>query len=358
MVTENRQARVDVGSNSANAGFDSITDFFEIVRRIERNAIAGKKDSTKPEQYSEEFLGTDSLPDKEVLRFKGNYSLAFAGSSVESLKLISNDVSAGSNEKNEVFVNFMGIAGPSGVLPQHYSRLMLDRIKQKDFALVDFLDLFNHRLVSLFYRSWIKYRIAAQREYFNLQNKKDPFTKVVESLSGKSSTVDHNAQLYYAGHFSKKNRSITNLENMLADFLKVPVGITSFVGNWLVLEVNDRSRLSSRISIGSQKLGYGIMLGRRSWDVASKISIHIGSIDFETYKGFLPGTDVYMNMKKLVESYVPTHIQVDLFFKVHDVRSGGAKLGSGLRLKQDAWLQGSKSSDKLVSKLNFSRNMC
>ncbi|MGI1678138.1 MAG: type VI secretion system baseplate subunit TssG [Cellvibrionaceae bacterium] len=357
MATENRQARADLISSSQSSKSGSLNDFFEIVRRIERQSAIENKHLDGFGKDTESFLGTDNLPDKEVLRFKGNYSLAFAGSPVESLKLLLEDENFNADKKNEVFVNFMGIAGPSGVLPQHYSRLILDRIKQKDHALIDFIDIFNHRLVSLFYRSWIKYRFALQREFFDLQQKKDPFTNVLESISGKNGSTEHDAQLYYAGHFSRKSRSLTNLENMLADYLSVPVSISSFVGNWLTLEKRDRSCLRSRVTLNSQKLGEGIMLGSRSWDVASKIAIHIGSIDFKTYEKFLPGSDVYKSMKRLIESYVPVHIKIDLFFKVHDVRSNAAKLGSGVKLKQNVWLQSTESSSNLVSKLSFSRSI-
>ena len=47
-------------------------------------------------------------------------------------------------------------------MPRHYTELLLQRIREKDFSLRDFLDLFNHRLTSLFYRAWEKYSLAGR----------------------------------------------------------------------------------------------------------------------------------------------------------------------------------------------------
>ena len=55
-------------------------------------------------------------------------------------------------------VNFMGLTGPLGILPYSYTEFMLERMRAKDSSLQDFLDIFNHRMISFFYRAWEKYR--------------------------------------------------------------------------------------------------------------------------------------------------------------------------------------------------------
>ena len=62
--------------------------------------------------------------------------------------------------RTEMTVAFIGLTGPLGVLPEHYLDLLYQQIRNRDTALRDFFDLFNHRTISLFYRAWEKYRPA------------------------------------------------------------------------------------------------------------------------------------------------------------------------------------------------------
>ena len=79
-----------------------------------------------------------------------------------------------------VEVNFMGLTGPLGVLPHRLHRTVADRIRQKDTALRDFLDLFHHRIISLFYQAWEKYRFTIAYE----RGERDRFSHHLLDLIG------------------------------------------------------------------------------------------------------------------------------------------------------------------------------
>jgi type VI secretion system protein ImpH len=96
-------------------------------------------------------VGHFSSPENEVVRFRINQRLGFPASQIQKLE-VKGDAPA------EMMVNFMGLTGPLGILPYTYSELILERARAKDYSLAAFLDIFNHRAISLFYRAWQKSR--------------------------------------------------------------------------------------------------------------------------------------------------------------------------------------------------------
>src|SRR3546814_20185719 len=62
-------------------------------------------------------------------------------------------------------VAFLGLSGPSGVLPHHYTRWLIARARARDPGPRDFLELFNHRLLLLFWHAWRKHRPAIALEF-------------------------------------------------------------------------------------------------------------------------------------------------------------------------------------------------
>ncbi len=62
-----------------------------------------------------------------------------------------------------VVVTFMGLYGVAAPTPTYLSELVGFTDVDAD-PLVDFLDLFNHRLISLYYRAWVRYRYPYRYE--------------------------------------------------------------------------------------------------------------------------------------------------------------------------------------------------
>ncbi len=315
-------------------------DFFSLVRHYENNFI--RECALKGEAASR--IGEDGHPSNEVIRFKSIPSLGF---SLDSIRLKEADSS--SMSQYEYLVSFIGLLGASGVLPQHYIKLALERIKHGDFALSDFIGIFEHRLISLYYKSLGKYKLPVQ--YENSEGKEtDHFSLSLKSFA--SCYGDNPVQIFYSGHYAKSNRPLSNLELMIAELVQARVTTRSMVGCWLPIMLRDRCQIGRQGK--NHQLGAGVILGKRYWDIQSKIIIGIHDIDMPTFLTLQTGEPLYQRLASAVNAYVPPHISVCFEFHVRCKRGEVNPLGKGLQLNNNAWLM-SKSKDVLISKRLLSR---
>ncbi len=251
-------------------------EFFQAVRLLER---------LLPERTS---VGKFAHPETEVARFGAHPSLAFPASQIQSMDW---------PEKGpvQVTVNFMGLQGPEGVLPNPYTSLMIERTRASDNCLRDFLDIFNHRIISLFYRAWRKYRFDVACE----QGERDLFSRHLLSLIGLGTEglrdrqpISDDSLIYYAGLLSQRPRSAQALQQILADYFDVPVAIEQFAGGWRRLDSETQCRLSDSKN-SSEELGLGAVVGDEVWNQQCGVCIVLGPLSLERYTDFLPDGKSY-----------------------------------------------------------------
>ena len=247
-------------------------NFFQAVRLLERFF---------PERTS---VGQFAHPNTEVARFAAHPSLAFPASQIQAMDWPDDN-------PVQMTVNFMGLTGPEGVLPNVYTTLLIERMRANDFSPRDFLDVFNHRIISLFYRAWRKYRFDVACE----EGERDLFSRHLLSLLGLGTeglrdrqAVSDDTLIYYAGLLAQRPRSAQALQQILADFFNVPVQIEQFAGGWYRLDPQTQCRLSEGNS-ESEELGFGAVVGDEVWNQQSKVRVVLGPLTLERYTEFLPG---------------------------------------------------------------------
>ena len=345
-------------------------DFFQAVRLLERAAAEfaryGASDSTS--QMTGKSVGRDASPDAEVIRFRAVSSLAFPGGQVIQARAPTYDARTGTGLHGfELSVNLMGITGATGALPYHYTSLIIERLRDRDPGLAEFFDLFNHRLISLFFRSWEKYRFPTAYERVHAgdeheasapQNSSadDVVTACMYSLVGLGSfaqrdrgTIDDETFLRYAGLFSSSRHSATGLERMVADHLGVPARVQQFCGQWLYLDKQDRSSLPAR-ALASENcvLGRSVVLGNRVWDVQSRFRVTLGPIGYTRYCRFLPGGEDYVQTVELIRGFVGAEFDFDLQPLLSGEEIPRCKLGvadpTPQRLGQNLWLSSRRTT--------------
>jgi type VI secretion system protein ImpH len=201
---------------------------------------------------------------------------------------------------------------------------LIRRIRDKDFALRDFLDLFNHRLVSLFYRAWEKYRLPFlyERSRFAGEGRDtDPCTRALYCLVGLGTPglrgrleVDDEAFLYYGGHFAHFPRSATALGQILEDYFATPIVVQQVQGQWLYLDREDQSRMpgASDGAGRNNRLGLDTVVGARVWDVQSKFRLRVGPLSYAEFRGLIPNGHALRPLCQMTRTYVGPELDFDV----------------------------------------------
>jgi type VI secretion system protein ImpH len=261
-------------------------EFFQAVRLLERFL---------PEKVA---VGKFAPPAAEVARFQAESTLAFPASEIQALAW---------PEKGPVQMklNFMGLTGPEGVLPLNYSILLAERARAGDTALADLFDIFNHRIISLFYQAWEKYRFWFAYE----RREHDQFSHHLRDLIGLGTPGLENRQavpddslLYYAGLLAQHPRSAVALEQILSDYFEVPVQVEQFAAGWYRLDTNDQCSFQGRSSI-SEQLGFGAVVGDEVWDQTARVRIRMGPLTLAQYEEFLPTGSAFEPLRALTSFF-------------------------------------------------------
>jgi type VI secretion system protein ImpH len=302
-------------------------DFFQALRAIEAHH------PTMPR------LGTARRPADEPLRLGQTADLGFAPASL-----------AGVAEGHKpgaprLAVRFFGLFGPNGPLPLRMTTYARERVLHKgDTTLVDFADMFHHRLLLLFYRAWAQAQPAASFD----RPDEDRFADYVGSLIGIGGpewrgrdALPAQATLAFAGPLSRQVRSVDGLQALLSGFLKVPVRVESFAGRWMRLLPEERSRIGRRGAArraSTAQLGVSAVLGGAVFDRQHHFRLHIGPLDAATFQSLLPTGQALPALRALVAHYLGQELGWDLKLELHPADRPLCRLGSQTRLGWTSWV--------------------
>lgn len=299
-------------------------NFLQAVRLLERSAVF-KTEQDADIKYNRQPVARFTPPTAEVIRFKGNHSLSFSSSEITRI----NEKQLGSSKKWELSVNFMGLTGSQGVLPYHYTEMIQKRLKMKDKSLSEFLDLFNHRTLSLFYQASNKYKLAIEYERNKLNppkvKKKDDFSQVLLSLIGlgtnqldKRHYISDESLFYYSGLLSQQVKTASGLKQILRKHFNIPVEIHDFKGQWYDLIDDVKTRLPGFENPNGQNncLGKTVMLGSKGWFTQGKINIILGPLDKSQFSLFSPGSNAIKSLNEITKIYLGLEHDYEFTFEV------------------------------------------
>ena len=307
--------------------------FFQAVRLLE---LLGR---------GRQPVGRFAHPQQEAVRFGTHNSFPFPASQIQKLDWPE-------NEPPKMTVNFMGLTGPSGVLPLVYTELVVQRMRERDHTMAAFLDIFNHRMISFFYHAWEKYRFPVGYQ----RSRDDTFSRQLNSLLGIGTPglehrqkIDDDSLRFYTGLMTLQSRSASALRDILIDYFGVPVEIEQFVGSWYPLKDEDQCSFGDGFSL-SEQLGIGSVVGDAVWDQQSKIRVKLGPMTMKEYQAFLPSGSEYRPMESLIRVFLNNEMdfEVQLILKRAEVPQTqlGAETGDGPPLGWTTWMKSSPGFER------------
>lgn len=241
--------------------------FFQAVRLLERMHGGDKG------------IGDALSPREEKIRFSSRKGFSFPTSDISKVEEVDDGLV-------RVEVAFMGLIGPSGVLPNWYHELLLERLEAKDHAMGEFYDLFHHRLISLFYRAWKRNNLLAQKRPDNI----DSFSHYLLSLIGlgtggirEALGQSEQTLLSYSGQASRHVPSACTLEKVIGQRFGTAAEVEQFVPCMVELEQSDRTMLGQ----ANSSLGLDTVCGTTICDCQSTFRLHLGPMSYSDFSEFV-----------------------------------------------------------------------
>jgi type VI secretion system protein ImpH len=315
--------------------------FFALLRRL------GALHSLQPP------VGLASRPQQEPFRLGQAAALIFAPREIAGAVLPSEPEQrvpgaahprSGNNPALPmVRVYGLGLLGPNGPLPLHYTELVRDRAENhNDSTLADFLDLFHHRYLTHMYRAWAQSQAAAGLD----RAEDEAFSRYIARLTGhdpleiRDSVLPAHARLAASTHLGREARNPDGLAATLARFFAVPVQLQEFVLHWIRIDDEDQSHLGQ--ARASSVMGVGAIAGEVVADRQNKFRLVLGPLSLEQYLRFTPqGQDLAL-LVEWVRGFVGYEFVWEVELRVRNDCTPPARLDDTEKLGWSTWLGGSE----------------
>jgi type VI secretion system protein ImpH len=283
-------------------------------------------------------VGRDADPDREAVRFRSDTSFVFPEGDIAG-------IAAGEDGRpDEMTVKLLGIASPGsfGSLPTPYiEELRRQERVLKNPAMREFFDLFNHRIVSLFYRAWERSQLPVLHDL----RQDSAFESALRAAIGLFAPglaaqlpLDATSLLSRAGLLAMAPAPATAIESLVTSLYGVPARVEQFLPSWYAIDPPDRSRLGT----AHARLGLDLHLGEQVLLVQSRFRVALGPMDRARFLALLPDGERYAALSSVVRlaAGVEFDFEVQLVLDAADVpetRLAGDE--SATQLGWTSWLR-------------------
>jgi type VI secretion system protein ImpH len=265
-------------------------NFFQFCQLLERQGTLG--------------IGTLDTAAHEPVRFCSSPKLGFPGTELVSVE--------SGTVRPIVRTSFLGLYGVNAAMASHFiDDIALRRSGHE--AVMAFLDMFNHRIATLLYRAWRKYRYVATWQI----GASDEISRHLLCLAGfgigdkaQSAGLSESRVLGLLGLLTQRTRTAEGLQGVIA--IAVPgagVLVDMWHPVWMALDAPARIGPAKH---SSAKLGRDHVLGRRMTDKSATVRVTLMPTNVGQVNDLLPDAPLHREVMSLLRVYIGHKVDVVL----------------------------------------------
>lgn len=303
--------------------------FFRAVQLLERIAPRSAVD-----------VGKLGPVEREPARFVHDPSMGFPAGDISQIR---DRPGLTGLSKLEITSSFLGLVGITSPLPTYFTEDAIDD-ELADGETRVLYDIVHHRIYSLLYRAWKKYRFYADAR----SDGSDGFTSRALAFVGVDAAAMPDRGLS-AAHLLRlapllavRTRSPRALRVLLeASLPGVPVKVEGFIPRIVVLDESQRPKLGAQ----NVSLGTDFTLGGRVLDRSGRFRTTLGPVPYETMEALMPGGRHFARLRQVMDQFTRGILEAEVDVVVDDSSAPGFRLGQerGGRLGVNTRLPGRRS---------------
>lgn len=218
-------------------------------------------------------------------------------------------------------MNHFGIVSFNSPLPLPYVEWIFRELhngfrNEKHSSVLDFIDIFNHRFLSIRHQNRAEQRLSLTSEHPN----NSVVARRIESLAGfddrrlfdlvkiglynrqeqidveGEKEVEHHLIQTFSGLIYNPRKSANYIKTVISTVFNAPVKLEQFLGQWLPVEKEDQNSLGK----ANHALGEQFILGQSCWDQQSLIGIRIGPVSYKALVSMIKGGVLHSSLISLI----------------------------------------------------------
>jgi type VI secretion system protein ImpH len=253
-------------------------------------------------------VGELGPPSAEPVRFQHDPNLVFHAGDVDAIQVKQSNGAI----RAVMTTTFLGLTGAASPLATVFAEDVLRAEAAEETSLRGFYDLFHHRLVSLFYRTWKKYRFTAGFR----TDVSDQFSRRMLSFVGidPAGAVPQRGLgpldvLALAPIVATRTRPARTLQIVLERVLpNTRIAVDPFVLRRVQIGEDDRCLIGKQNNV----LNVNFVIGKSVADRSGRFRVVVGPVDYARFEGLMPGGKMHVRLRDVILQFAPAHLEPEL----------------------------------------------